>query len=305
MGFANQKKRLLLTTFMVICIAISGLRYHEDGDIPLLRMIVGEPSLKEAKTAYTRRLPEQCECECQTAESNTINTEEDSRKVIPYIAPGPSKVQELVPMKTLKKSISLSEQEGLVYLDHTSLSHYFQCQQRSKAPLDNKLNQKQCHKRRFLKKGLITALVSFHGSGNTWVRYLLEQATGLFSGSIYCDPVLKKMFPGESVASGNVVVVKTHRSDTRELPKDVQLEMDKKKYDRAIVLVRDPFNALVSEANRRWNNNRTINSHVGLADETAFVSRLIAFLYIYTHTLHGVYNFIMPLYACTFMKISM
>lgn len=273
MAVANQKKRLLLTTFTAICIVISGLRYHQDGDVPLLRMIVGEPSLKETKTAHKRRLPEQCECTCQTAESDA-NAEEDSRKLIPYVAPGPSKVQELVPMKTLKKSISLSEQEGLVYLDHTSLSHYFQCQQWSKAPLEDKLKQKQCHKRRFLKKGPITALVSFHGSGNTWVRYLLEQATGIFSGSIYCDPVLKKIFPGESVASGNVVVVKTHHSDTRELPKDVQLEMDKKKYDRAIVLVRDPFDALVSEANRRWNNNRTVNSHVGLADETAFVSRL-------------------------------
>ncbi len=95
MGVANHKKRLLGAVswqLLWLCICnYSRLRYHQESD---------------------------------------ANTEEDSRKVIPYIAPGPSKVQELVPMKTLKNSISLSEQEGLVYLDHTSLSHYFQCRTR-------------------------------------------------------------------------------------------------------------------------------------------------------------------------------
>ena len=33
----------------------------------------------------------------------------------------------------------------------------------------------------------MTALVSFPGSGNTWVRYLLETASGIFTGSIYID----------------------------------------------------------------------------------------------------------------------
>jgi hypothetical protein len=33
----------------------------------------------------------------------------------------------------------------------------------------------------------MTALVSFPGSGNTWVRYLLETASGVFTGSVYID----------------------------------------------------------------------------------------------------------------------
>ena len=37
----------------------------------------------------------------------------------------------------------------------------------------------------------LTALVSFPGSGNTWVRQLLEEVTGVYTGSIYCDSVLK------------------------------------------------------------------------------------------------------------------
>ena len=131
----------------------------------------------------------------------------------------------------------------------------------------------RCTERRFLNsQSPIVALISFHGSGNTWVRYLLEQATGVYTGSIYCDRTLKLEFPGEQIVSGSVVAVKTHQCDTTELPKDVQLALGKQRYDRAILLVRNPFDALISEANRRWNSVRGVDSHVGLADETAFIS---------------------------------
>ena len=32
-----------------------------------------------------------------------------------------------------------------------------------------------------------TALASFPGSGNTWLRFLIESATGVFTGSRYKD----------------------------------------------------------------------------------------------------------------------
>ena len=32
-----------------------------------------------------------------------------------------------------------------------------------------------------------TALASYPGSGNTWLRYLIEGATGIFTGSRYKD----------------------------------------------------------------------------------------------------------------------
>ncbi len=56
------------------------------------------------------------------------------------------------------------------------------------------------------------ALASPSGSGNTWVRGLLEQATGICTGAIYCDEALAKGgFNGEFVQSGTVLVVKLHR----------------------------------------------------------------------------------------------
>ena len=37
-----------------------------------------------------------------------------------------------------------------------------------------------------------TLLVSFPGSGNTWARYLIECATGIFTGSVYDDLALEE-----------------------------------------------------------------------------------------------------------------
>ena len=41
------------------------------------------------------------------------------------------------------------------------------------------------------------ALASFPGSGNTWLRYLLQQATGILTGSVYDDmELMNGLFPG-------------------------------------------------------------------------------------------------------------
>ena len=193
----------------------------------------------------------------------------------PYVrvVPGPSTIQPLIPMSILSKNVHFDSYNGVRYLDHTSLSRFYQCRPSyTKDYIDDNITW--CSQRTFRgPKSPLVALVSFHGSGNTWLRYLLEQATGVYTGSIYCDNVLKAGFPGESIASGNVVAIKTHHPDTRTLPKDIQLSTGRVMYHKAIVLVRDPYDALVSEANRRWNSNRSRNSHIGIADETSFISK--------------------------------
>ncbi|XP_052866305.1 WSCD family member AGAP003962 [Anopheles cruzii] len=96
----------------------------------------------------------------------------------------------------------------------------------------------------------LTALVSFPGSGNTWLRYLLQQATGLLTGSVYKDyGLLKSGFPAESVANGSVLVVKTHEWGPNAWTP----------YAKAILLVRDPERAILAEFNRQS------GGHVGFA----------------------------------------
>ena len=42
------------------------------------------------------------------------------------------------------------------------------------------------------------ALASYPGSGNTWVRYLLQQSTGILTGSVHKGSLINKegVFPG-------------------------------------------------------------------------------------------------------------
>ena len=101
----------------------------------------------------------------------------------------------------------------------------------------------------------ITALASFPGSGNTWLRYLLEQMTGVFTGSQECDIVLKASgLLGEGVQSSNVLVVKTHN------PSDLIEMTPKRHFKAAVVLVRNPFDAILAEYHRMvlWSHIRML-----------------------------------------------
>lgn len=40
-----------------------------------------------------------------------------------------------------------------------------------------------------------TALASYPGSGNTWIRYLIETAGGIFTGSRYKDLQIQAIIP--------------------------------------------------------------------------------------------------------------
>ncbi|XP_044261069.1 WSCD family member AAEL009094 [Tribolium madens] len=94
------------------------------------------------------------------------------------------------------------------------------------------------------------ALVSFPGSGNTWLRYLLQQASGFYTGSVYKDyGLLKNGFPAENIANGSVLVVKTHEwgHNARRI------------FSKAILLVRAPGAAIQAEFNRQS------GGHIGFA----------------------------------------
>jgi hypothetical protein len=51
-------------------------------------------------------------------------------------------------------------------------------------------------------------LYTFPGSGNTWVRMLIEYASGVHTGSIYRDQKIQSVMPGEEFCSRAVSVVK-------------------------------------------------------------------------------------------------
>nr|XP_023692090.1 WSC domain-containing protein 1 [Paramormyrops kingsleyae]XP_023692091.1 WSC domain-containing protein 1 [Paramormyrops kingsleyae]XP_023692092.1 WSC domain-containing protein 1 [Paramormyrops kingsleyae] len=120
----------------------------------------------------------------------------------------------------------------------------------------------RCTEREFLpeKSSRLVALSSFPGAGNTWVRHLIELATGFYTGSYYFDGTLyNKGFKGEKDywKSGRTICVKTHESGRREI------EM----YDAAILLIRNPYHSLMAEFNRKC------AGHLGHASEQHWKSK--------------------------------
>ena len=123
------------------------------------------------------------------------------------------------------------------------------------------------------------ALASFPGSGNTWVRGLIQGITGLCTGAIYCDRMLRRTgFPGESIRSGIVLVVKTHHYDPRwtgiYYEKSAPFSYFKKVehipiYSSAIFLLRNPFDSLVSEYSRQLREEEP-DSHVSVPKREYF-----------------------------------
>ncbi|CAH1782683.1 unnamed protein product [Owenia fusiformis] len=89
----------------------------------------------------------------------------------------------------------------------------------------------------------LTALASYPGSGNTWTRHLIEQLTGVYTGSIYDANALKRGgFMGESRRDNSVIVIKTHESPAKS----------NISFTRAVLIIRNPFEAMMSEFKREY-----------------------------------------------------
>ena len=99
-----------------------------------------------------------------------------------------------------------------------------------------------CKNMSFKSSGPSVILGSFPGSGNSWVRQLLESATGIYTGAVYCDTAyVEAGMIGEFIDTNNVLVVKTHA------PLFTRLKVNQLKYNKAIYIVRSPFGAILAE----------------------------------------------------------
>ncbi|CAL4106233.1 unnamed protein product, partial [Meganyctiphanes norvegica] len=95
-------------------------------------------------------------------------------------------------------------------------------------------------------------MVSFPCSGNTWARYLLEGATGVFTGSLYADRELYNHgFLGEleDIKSGRTVIQKTHGHAIYQQRAHTHLEERNRLTDPnipTVLIIRNPLRAILS-----------------------------------------------------------
>ncbi|CBY38547.1 unnamed protein product [Oikopleura dioica] len=121
------------------------------------------------------------------------------------------------------------------------------------------LVDKRCETIRLGEKGQFkkVMLASFPGSGNTWARYVIERATGFFTGAVAND---SSLFNGgflgefEDQDAGTTILVKAHRNI--------------KEQDGAVLLIRNPYDAILAEFNRNHGGG-----HTGHAQKEAFYAR--------------------------------
>jgi len=99
-----------------------------------------------------------------------------------------------------------------------------------------------------------TVLASFPGSGNTWVRLMLEYASGTLTGSLYNDDELKRVLPAEGNTE-NVLAVKAHLTPDQylsRLPRTAKI----------VLLTRHPFKAIWADFQRRAGVLEEATAHV-------------------------------------------
>nr|XP_055052760.1 WSC domain-containing protein 1 [Misgurnus anguillicaudatus] len=161
------------------------------------------------------------------------------------------------PHFTLHKPVK----EELCVVDNISISTQ-NSQQLFLQVYQTPVQDSRCTEKTFLpeKSSSVVALSSFPGAGNTWVRHLIELATGYYTGSYYFDGTLyNRGFKGEKDywKSGRTICVKTHESGQRDI------EM----YDSAIVLIRNPYRSLMAEFNRKC------AGHLGYASDQHWKSK--------------------------------
>ena len=122
-----------------------------------------------------------------------------------------------------------------------------------------------------------TGLASFPGSGNTWLRFLVEQGTRVYTGSVYNDGDLNTTYRGEGSKDARVIAVKTHYPCPNcwtyqrcavcgaTYPVTSEMTGPVKGSDSQVFLLRSPFDAMLAEFKRL-----TTGKHNGELDKSDF-----------------------------------
>jgi len=97
------------------------------------------------------------------------------------------------------------------------------------------------------------------GAGNTWSRFLIEQATGFYTGSSFNDGTLKKSLKGEGIGANRhelVIAIKSHNIQDGPMEAVMYSKMRKVKHSKCVIVIRNPFDTFMAEF-ARMNSGHT------------------------------------------------
>ena len=131
-------------------------------------------------------------------------------------------------------------------------------------------------------------LWSAPGSGNTWARLLIEQATGVLTGSLYNDRHLARFLSGNERCMDDTVAVKAHPMHCgTKCMQDISVStvafrkcgpemqgagLNVKEFgNRAVILIREPFHAIWSDFQRSVNLNSKTDHHLMKVNRTSLL----------------------------------
>lgn len=174
-----------------------------------------------------------------------------------------------------RRDISLSESDCtppcMEYLSSTDLSHFKYCRKKAKLGSETEPLATTCRFREpspdpNLASPLM-ALVSSPSSGVDLLRWLLQELTGLCTGSTSCNTDLRRTgYAGEYQRGSSVLLVKMQQAtpfwsgveygNSPVVPRGFRKMEDVPVFDGAVCLMRNPFHSLVDE----WHQQKHLNA---------------------------------------------
>ncbi len=152
------------------------------------------------------------------------------------------------------------------YLTPLDSPHFKYCRKKARIKSDHEPSATLCRFRQSTPDTPLVALASPLGSGSGTLRWLLQEVTGLCTGSTYCNVNLRRAgYAGECLRSTTVLVVASDQTDpfwsgivpsSLKVPKGFSKIIDVPVFDKAVYLLRNPFDVILEA----WSLLRDINA---------------------------------------------
>ena len=114
----------------------------------------------------------------------------------------------------------------------------------------------------------LAGIISYTGSGNTWLRRLIKKAGGFYTGSIYNDSALiNKGFKGELLKVGQfrkLIGIKHHsfHGPGYRISNDFGTLLKNTSESKCLVLLRNPYDAYLAEFSRYYSRTHDCISNL-------------------------------------------